>query len=220
MKRCPTGTWSSPSSRARTQRTSSRDAPVVAEGSFYSQHEPHLPIEPETLQAYWGTDGMMTIQCKCQSFTENRDFISGACGIPKDNIRMQLNAVGGSFGYTVSPNTNALLVTAVQNLDMPCSLTTELRRVQPHHGQEIRRLFQWPHRLRHGGQDLGRRVRHRARSWGLCPGGRPHLRYAVLHRLPRLQHPQPQGPGPCRLHQPRLHHRLPRLWFSPDLHHE
>ena len=41
-------------------------APIVAEGSFHSQHEPHLPIEPETLQAYWGADGMMTIQCKCQ----------------------------------------------------------------------------------------------------------------------------------------------------------
>jgi aldehyde oxidoreductase len=99
------------------------DAPVVAEGSFYSQHEPHLPIEPETLQAYWGTDGMMTIQCKCQSLTENREFVSAACGIPKDNIRLQLNAVGGSFGYTVSPNTYALVVTAVQNLDMPVSLT-------------------------------------------------------------------------------------------------
>ena len=98
-------------------------APIVAEGSFHSQHEPHLPIEPETLQAYWGVDGMMTIQCKCQSLTENREFVSQACGIPKDNIRMLLNSVGGSFGYTVSPNTYALVVTAVQNLDMPCTLT-------------------------------------------------------------------------------------------------
>jgi aldehyde oxidoreductase len=98
-------------------------AAFVAEGSFASQHEPHLPIEPEVCQAYWGTDGMMTIQCKCQSLTENREFLAQACGLSKDEIRMQLNSVGGSFGYTVSPNTYALVVTAVQNLDMPCSLT-------------------------------------------------------------------------------------------------
>ena len=100
-------------------------APFVAEGSFHSQHQPHLPIEPETLQAYWGTDGMMTLQCKCQSLTENREFISQACGIPKDDIRMLLNSVGGSFGYTVSPNTYALVVTAVQNLDRPCTMTLD-----------------------------------------------------------------------------------------------
>jgi aldehyde oxidoreductase len=98
-------------------------AAYTAEGSFYSQHEPHLPIEPDTLQAYWGADGMMTIQCKCQNLSENSEAIAQACGIPKENIRMQLNTVGGSFGYTVSPNTYALVVTAVQNLNMPCSLT-------------------------------------------------------------------------------------------------
>ncbi len=99
------------------------DAPVVAEGSFHSQHEPHLPIEPDTLQAYWGVDGMMTLQSKCQSLTENRDNIAMATGIPKENIRMILNYVGGSFGYTVGSLTFALAVTAVQNLDMPVSLT-------------------------------------------------------------------------------------------------
>jgi aldehyde oxidoreductase len=99
------------------------DAPVVAEGSFYSQHEPHLPIEPDTLQAYWGVDGMMTLQCKCQSLTENRDNIALGTGIPKENIRMLLNSVGGAFGYTVGSLTFALAVTAVQNLDMPVSLT-------------------------------------------------------------------------------------------------
>ncbi len=99
------------------------EAPVVAEGSFYSQHEPHLPIEPDTVQAYWGVDGMMTIQCKCQNLSENSEAISMATGIPKDNIRMLLNTVGGSFGYSIAPNVHALVVTAVQNLDMPCTIT-------------------------------------------------------------------------------------------------
>jgi aldehyde oxidoreductase len=99
------------------------EAAFIAEGSFHSQHEPHLPMEPDVLQAYWGVDGMLTIQCKCQSLTESREAVAMACGIPKDNIRMILNPVGGSFGYSTSSNTYALITTAVQNLDMPCSLT-------------------------------------------------------------------------------------------------
>jgi aldehyde oxidoreductase len=99
------------------------NADFVAEGSFHSQHEPHLPMEPEVLQAYWGTDGMMTILCKCQSIGENRDAVAMATGIPKENIRMILNHVGGSFGYSTSSNTYALIATAVQNLNMPCTLT-------------------------------------------------------------------------------------------------
>ena len=99
------------------------DAPVAAEGSFYSQHEPHLTIEPDTLQGYWGTDGMMTLQCKSHNFGEARDALSDACGIPKENLRMTMNTSGAAFGYSVCPNTFALVVTAVQNLDMPCTLT-------------------------------------------------------------------------------------------------
>ncbi len=99
------------------------DAPIVAEGSFHSQHEPHLPIEPDVVQAYWGTDGMMTIQSKCQNLSENAESIALACGLPKDNVRMLLNCVGGSFGYTIASSTFALVVTAVQNLDMPCTMS-------------------------------------------------------------------------------------------------
>jgi aldehyde oxidoreductase len=99
------------------------EAPIVAEGSFHSQHEPHLPLEPDVVQAYWGSDGMMTIQCKCQNISENSEAVANACGLSKENVRMQLNTVGGSFGYSIAPNTHALVVTAVQNLDMPCSMS-------------------------------------------------------------------------------------------------
>jgi len=99
------------------------NAPYKVEGSFHSQHEPHLPIEPEVIQGYIGADGMYTLQSKSQAIGENRDDLSAACGIPKDQIRIILNAVGGSFGYSVSPNTSALVLTAVQNLQMPCTMT-------------------------------------------------------------------------------------------------
>ena len=85
----------------------------------HSQHEPHLPLSRMLSRPHIGEDGMMTIQCKSQAMTETIEAVSNACGIPKENIRMILNTVGGSFGYSVSPHTYALAVTAVQNLNMP-----------------------------------------------------------------------------------------------------
>lgn len=99
------------------------DAEYVVEGSFYSQHEPHLPIEPDVMQAYWDSDGMMTIQCKSQGVGLTRFLISDAIGIPPEKIRVIVNPSGGSFGYSVFSGIYALIATAVQNLDMPCTLT-------------------------------------------------------------------------------------------------
>ena len=99
------------------------DAPVVVEGSFYSQREPHLPIEPDVLQAYYEADGTLTIQCKSQSLHDARAEVSAACGIPEDKLRIILNPAGGSFGYSMAANTYALIATAVQNLGIPCTMT-------------------------------------------------------------------------------------------------
>ncbi len=99
------------------------EADFVAEGSFHSQHEPHLPLEPDVVQGYIGADGMVTIQCKSQAIGEAREALSAACGIPMDELRIIMNPVGGSFGYSVSTNTFGVVATAVQNLNMPVSLT-------------------------------------------------------------------------------------------------
>jgi aldehyde oxidoreductase len=99
------------------------DAPFVAEGSFHSQHEPHLPIEPDVAQGYIGVDGLLTLQCKSQSIGENIETISESCGIPAENLRIIMNPTGGSFGYATTANILALVTTAVQNLDMPVTLT-------------------------------------------------------------------------------------------------
>ncbi|MDR2355060.1 MAG: molybdopterin-dependent oxidoreductase, partial [Clostridiales Family XIII bacterium] len=99
------------------------DAPFVAEGSFHSQHEPHLPIEPDTVQGYIGVDGLLTLQCKSQSIGENLETVSESCGIPADRLRIIMNPTGGSFGYSTTANILGLVTTAVQNLDMPVTLT-------------------------------------------------------------------------------------------------
>jgi aldehyde oxidoreductase len=99
------------------------NAAHMIEGSFHSQHEPHLPIEPDVVQGYYDTDGLLTLQCKAQSIANSIDEVSMACGLPKDKLRIIMNPTGGSFGYSCAANTFALVATAVQNLDMPCTLT-------------------------------------------------------------------------------------------------
>ncbi|NLB29315.1 MAG: molybdopterin-dependent oxidoreductase, partial [Clostridiales bacterium] len=99
------------------------EAPVVVEGSFYSQRQPHLPIEPDVVQGYYEEDGMLTIQCKAQALYDSRREISEATGQPEDKLRIIMNPTGGSFGYTIAGNTYSLVATAVQNLEMPCTMT-------------------------------------------------------------------------------------------------
>jgi len=98
------------------------EADYVVEGSFYSQHEPHLPIEPDVVQAYWDEDDIMTIQCKTQNLYESVAAVAPVIGLPPERIRIICNPAGGSFGYSMTALTFALCATAVQNLDMPCSL--------------------------------------------------------------------------------------------------
>ncbi|MDR2163544.1 MAG: molybdopterin-dependent oxidoreductase [Clostridiales Family XIII bacterium] len=96
---------------------------IVAEGSFYSQHEPHLPIEPDVVQGYYDSEGKLTLQCKSQSIGENIEAVSVGLGIPEDDIRIIMNPTGGSFGYSVAANTYALVGAAVMILGRPCTMT-------------------------------------------------------------------------------------------------
>ncbi|MDR2665308.1 MAG: molybdopterin-dependent oxidoreductase [Oscillospiraceae bacterium] len=99
------------------------DAAFVAEGSFHSQHEPHLPIEPDVVQGYIGSDGLITLQGKFQSLAESMHDVSMGTGIPAEKLRFIMNPAGGSFGYSTSPNVYGLVATAVQNLECPVTLT-------------------------------------------------------------------------------------------------
>ena len=99
------------------------EAAYVVEGSFHSQREPHLPIEPDICQGYYDLEGNVVIQCKTQAVGEGRESIAQACGIPIEKLRLICNPVGGSFGYAVTANTYALTATAVQTLGIPVSLS-------------------------------------------------------------------------------------------------
>ena len=95
----------------------------VIEGSFHSTREPHLPIEPDVVQAYWGEDDMMTVHCKGQFLYGTRSMIAAAIGLPEDKVRLIENETGGSFGYAVSPPSAGIAAACAMALNRPVTLT-------------------------------------------------------------------------------------------------
>ncbi len=84
------------------------DAPHVVEGSFYTQREPHGNVEGDTVQAYYDSDGMLTVQCKAMAIGGNQVDISEATGVPVEKIRVIQNPTGASFGWSTAGLTFAL----------------------------------------------------------------------------------------------------------------
>jgi len=99
------------------------DADVVVEGSWHSQRQPHLPIEPDVFQGYWDEDGMLTIMSKTHDLYGCRNELAPAIGIDPEKVRMIDNPAGGCFGYSTISNIFAIAGVAVMALDMPCSMT-------------------------------------------------------------------------------------------------
>ncbi|GAB1475681.1 molybdopterin-dependent oxidoreductase [Bacillota bacterium] len=87
-------------------------APNVVEGSFYTTREPHMPIEGDTIQAYWGDDDMLTVQCKSQCIYANIYDISAATGVPTEKIRVIENPTGATFGWGIAAHSYALAAAA------------------------------------------------------------------------------------------------------------
>jgi len=99
------------------------EAPYVVEGSFYSSRQPHLVIEPDVLQGYIDEEGRVTIQCKSQNIHGHKNFIAKGIGLPPEKIRIIENPTGGSFGYTMTPSTPALVAVCTMALNRPVNLT-------------------------------------------------------------------------------------------------
>ena len=99
------------------------DAPHVVEGSFHSQREPHLPIEPDVYQAYFDEEGRAVIQCKSQTIYANRATIAPGIGLPEERIRIIQNTTGGSFGYSMNPTGPAIVGVCLLALGQPVNLS-------------------------------------------------------------------------------------------------
>ena len=99
------------------------EAPYVVEGSFMSTRQPHLSIEGCTLQAYWGEDGKLTIQCKSQGTYSSIGRIGNSLGVPKDKFRIIMNPTGASFGWSTNAGDLCLVGAGVVCTGRPVSLS-------------------------------------------------------------------------------------------------
>ncbi len=99
------------------------ESPHVVEGSFYTQRQPHLVLEPDTNQAYIDSEGVLTIQCKSLFLALIPLTISHGIGYPMEKIRVIENPTGASFGYALSPFIPGLTALAAVVLNKPVTIT-------------------------------------------------------------------------------------------------
>lgn len=91
-----------------------------------TQTQAHLPIEPETAQAFVEQDGTVTILMKTHAIYMMPAFIAEGIGVTPDKIRIVENPCGGAFGSAFTPGTPALVAAATLALDgRPVSLTLD-----------------------------------------------------------------------------------------------
>ena len=111
-------------------------ANVVAEGSFYTQRQPHLPIEPDVGYGYINEQGQVVIHSKSVGIHLHALMIAPGLGLefPKDLVLVQ-NTTGGTFGYKFSPTMEALIGVAVMATGRPCHLRYNYEQQQQYTGK-------------------------------------------------------------------------------------
>jgi len=99
------------------------ESAFVVEGSFHSQHQPHLVLEPDTIQAYVTDDGCVNIHCKSLGVYATKMFIAAGIGLPPEKIRVIENPTGASFGYSAGSMMYAIMAIAALVTGKPCTIT-------------------------------------------------------------------------------------------------
>ncbi len=99
------------------------DSAYSVEGSFYSSREPHLSVEGDTVQAYFDEDGFLTFQCKSQGVYSSLGRIGDSLGVPKNKLRVVMNATGASFGWSTNAGDLCLAGAAAVVTKMPVALS-------------------------------------------------------------------------------------------------
>lgn len=97
-------------------------AAFVAEGSYYTQRQPHLTIEPDMGFAYFDEEGRLTIHSKSIALYLHALMISEGLGLDASQIRMVQNTAGGTFGYKFCPTIEALVGAACIAMQRPVYL--------------------------------------------------------------------------------------------------
>lgn len=109
---------------------------VVVEGSYYTQRQPHLPIEPDVGFGYINEKGQMVIHSKSVGIHLHALMIAPGLGLkfPEELVVVQ-NPTGGTFGYKFSPTMEALLGVAIMATGRPCHLNYNYEQQQNYTGK-------------------------------------------------------------------------------------
>ncbi len=84
-------------------------ADVVLEGDYYTQRQPHMPIEPDVGFAYTDENGKLFIHSKSIGVHLHLFMIAPGLGVEPENMALVQNPTGGTFGYKFSPTMEALV---------------------------------------------------------------------------------------------------------------
>ncbi|MFT3959342.1 MAG: molybdopterin-dependent oxidoreductase [Desulfovibrio sp.] len=111
-------------------------ANIVVEGDYYTQRQPHLPIEPDVGYGYVNDKGQVVIHSKSVAIHLHALMIAPGLGLefPKDLVVVQ-NTAGGTFGYKFSPTMEALVGVAVMATGRPCHLRYNYEQQQNYTGK-------------------------------------------------------------------------------------
>jgi aldehyde oxidoreductase len=111
-------------------------APYVVEDEFYTQRQPHMPIEPDVGVAYMNEDGVLFIYTKSTCLHLHYAMIQPGLGIAPDKLILaNPPGVGGMFGYKLSPTSECLLGVACMATGRPVFLKYNYRQQQQYTGK-------------------------------------------------------------------------------------
>jgi aldehyde oxidoreductase len=111
-------------------------AAYVVEDEFYTQRQPHMPIEPDVGLAYFDENGVLFIHSKSTALHMHYAMILEGIGADPDKLVIANNeAVGGMFGYKLSPTMEALLGVAAIATGRPVALRYDWRQQQTYTGK-------------------------------------------------------------------------------------
>jgi aldehyde oxidoreductase len=110
-------------------------ADVVVEGDYYTQRQPHMPIEPDVGFAYIGDEGKLVIHSKSIGIHLHMLMIAPGLGVEPENMVMVQNPTGGTFGYKFSPTMEALVGAAALATGRPVYLNYTWKQQQQYTGK-------------------------------------------------------------------------------------
>ncbi|MCJ2163406.1 MULTISPECIES: molybdopterin-dependent aldehyde oxidoreductase [unclassified Pseudodesulfovibrio] len=85
------------------------DAHAVVENDFYTQRQPHMPIEPDVGFAYFDDEDRLVVHSKSIGLNLHHAMIAPGIGIEPEKLVLVQNPAGGTFGYKFNPTMEALL---------------------------------------------------------------------------------------------------------------